>query len=84
MNYPDSNYLESIRLNHCLVSFSPAKQVFYISLWNGVLRDGKIDDIDITFLEAKYPKIVNENLSFDNKNISLTQPQLSHLLKLFP
>ena len=78
------NYLDAIKLNHSVVSFSPAKQIFYISLWNGVLRDGLIDDIDIQFFEAKHPKIINSSLSFDNKNISLTPHQLSHLRDFFP
>ena len=73
------DYLDYIKLNHCLVSFSPAKQVFYISLWNGILRDGKVDDIDIQFLEAKHPKIIDCSLSFDNNLISLSHTQLEHL-----
>jgi len=77
------NYLDSIRLNHSFVSFSPAKSIFYISLWNGVLRDGIIDDIDITFLEAKHPTILNGFLSFDNKNITLSSHQLNHLARVF-
>lgn len=81
MNHND--YLDSIRLNHSFVSFSPAKSIFYISLWNGVLRDGRIDDIDITFLEAKHPTILNGFLSFDNKNITLSSHQLNHLEKIF-
>jgi len=82
MNHID--YLDAIQLNHSVVSFSPAKSIFYISLWNGVLRDGRIDDIDITFLEAKHPRIINSSLSFDNKNISLTPHQLFHLSLFFP
>ena len=78
------NYLEAIQLNHSVVSFSPAKSIFYISLWNGVLRDGKVEDIDITFLEAKHPIIRDYSLSFDNKNISLSTTQLKHLRTLFP
>jgi hypothetical protein len=82
------NYIDHIRLHHSLVSFSTAKSIFYISLWNGVLRDGKIDDIDIDFYEAKFPIIRNGVLSFDNnntiKNIFLTPIQLSHLSLLFP
>ena len=77
------NYLDAIQLNHSVVSFSPAKSIFYISLWNGVLRDGKVDDIDIDFFEAKSPKIIDGFLSFDNKNISLSPTQLNHL-SLFP
>jgi hypothetical protein len=82
MNHID--YLHAIQLNHSVVSFSPAKSIFYISLWNGVLRDGRIDDIDIEFFEAKHPRIINSSLSFDNKNIYLTPTQLSHLSLLFP
>ena len=78
------DYLDYIKLNHCLVSFSPAKQVFYISLWNGILRDGKVDDIDIEFFEAKHPKIIDRSLYFDNKFISLSTTQLTHLLAFFP
>ena len=78
------DYLDAIKLNHSLVSFSPANSIFYISLWNGVLRDGKVDDIDILFLEAKHPKIINHSLSFDNKNIYLSPIQLNHLLQFFP
>ena len=79
-----NDYINAIKLNHSVVSFSPAKSIFYISLWNGVLRDGKVDDIDILFLEAKHPKIIDGFLSFDMKNISLTPLQLSHLSLLFP
>ena len=78
------NYLDAIQLNHSVVSFSPAKSIFYISLWNGVLRDGRIDDIDICFFEAKHPFIRDSSLSFDNKNISLTPTQLLHLSLVFP
>jgi hypothetical protein len=78
------NYLDAIQLNHSVVSFSPAKSIFYISLWNGVLRDGRIDDIDIEFFEAKNPTIINSSLSFDNKNIPLSITQLIHLRQLFP
>jgi len=81
MNHTD--YLHSIRLNHSLVSFSPANSIFYISLWNGILRDGLIDDIDIDFYEAKHPIISSGYLSFDNKNILLTPIQLKHLSLLF-
>ena len=81
MNY---DYLDAIKLNHSVVSFSPAKSIFYISLWNGVLRDGKIDDIDIYFIEAKNPKIVNGCLFFNEKNINLSEKQLNHLSKLLP
>ena len=77
------NYLDAIKLNQSLVSFSPAKQVFYISLWNGVLRDGLIQDIDITFLESKDPIIIHNSLSFDNKIIPLSTIQLNHLSNIF-
>jgi len=77
------NYLDAIKINHSLVSFSPANQIFYISLWNGVLRDGKVDDIDIQFLEAKHPIIIQNSLSFDNKIIPLSTIQLHHLLTIF-
>ena len=82
MNHND--YLDSIKLNHSFVSFSPSNKIFYISLWNGVLRDGKIEDFDIEFFEAKHPTIINSSLSFDNKNISLSIVQLSHLRSFFP
>jgi hypothetical protein len=78
------NYLDSIRMNHSFVSFSSANNIFYISLWNGVLRDGLIDDIDITFLEAKSPFIRDYSLFFDNKIISLSTTQFKHLSFLFP
>jgi hypothetical protein len=81
MNY---DYLVSIEHNHCFLSFSATKRIFYISLWNGVLRDGKIDDIDIQFLEAKNPMIVHDCLSFNEKNINLSEKQLNHLLNLLP
>ena len=77
------DYIDSIKLYHCFVSFSPAKSIFYISLWNGVLRDGKVDDIDILFLEAKHPTIRDSSLSFDNHNIPLSPIQLTHLSLLF-
>jgi hypothetical protein len=81
------DYLDAIKVNHCLVSFSSAKQVFYISLWNGVLRDGKVDDIDFHFIEAYNPTIFNHSLSFEinnqNKNIILSKHQLKHLYLLF-
>jgi hypothetical protein len=82
MNHTD--YLDSIRMNHSVVSFSPSKSVFYISLWNGVLRDGLIEDIDISFFEAKHPFIRDSSLHFDNKNIFLSTQQLSHLRTIFP
>jgi hypothetical protein len=82
------NYIDHIKLHHSLVSFSESKSIFYISLWNGVLRDGRIDDIDILFVEAKNPIIFNGYLSFHNnnsiKNIFLTPTQLTHLSLLFP
>lgn len=82
------NYIDSILRNHCVVSFSESKSLFYISLWNGVLRDGKVDDIDIHFIEAKNPTIFNHSLSFEinnqNKNIILSKHQLKHLLTIFP
>ena len=78
------NYLDAIKLNHSVVSFSTAKSIFYISLWNGVLRDGRIDDIDIFFFEAKHPFIRDSSLFFDNKNIPLSTTQLLHLRALFP
>ncbi len=77
------NYYDSIKLHHSFVSFSTANSIFYISIWNGVLRDGRIDDIDIEFFEAKHPTISNGTLSFDNKNIYLSEVQLKHL-SLFP
>jgi hypothetical protein len=81
MNQPD--YLESIKLHHCFVSFSSANQIFYISLWNGVLRDGHIHDIDIHFFEAKFPKIIDRALHFDQKIIHLSDIQLSFLSTYF-
>uniref|UniRef100_A0A6C0D1U2 Uncharacterized protein n=1 Tax=viral metagenome TaxID=1070528 RepID=A0A6C0D1U2_9ZZZZ len=78
------NYLDSIETNHCFVSFSPANNIFYISLWNGVLRDGKIDDIDIDFFESPSCSILNNTLVLHNKNISLSITQLQHLRILFP
>jgi hypothetical protein len=81
-------YIDSIKMNHCVVSFGVNKQVFYISLWNGILRDGKVDDIDIQFIEAKNPTIFKDCLSFDinneNKNIILSKQQLKHLSSLLP
>jgi hypothetical protein len=82
------NYLDSILLFHCFVSFSQAKHLFFISLWNGVLRDGKVDDIDIHFFEATNPSIFKDSLSFfsnnQKKNIILSIHQLKHLSLLFP
>jgi hypothetical protein len=77
------DYIDSIKNNHCVVSFSQAKSIFYISLWNGVLRDGKVDDIDIQFFEAKSPKIINHSLSFDNHFIPLSNTQLTFLSTIF-
>jgi hypothetical protein len=77
------DYIDSIKLHHAFVSFSSVHNVFFISLWNGVLRDGKVDDIDIQFFEAKSPIIIDNFLSFDNKNIILSRPQLQHLSSLF-
>jgi hypothetical protein len=78
------NYLDAIKLNHSVVSFSPANQIFYISLWNGVLRDGKVDDIDIEFFEDKHPTIRHSSLILKNKNILLSTIQFNHLSLLFP
>jgi len=78
------NYYDSIKIHQCFVSFSTANSLFYISIWNGVLRDGSIHDIDIQFFEAKHPTISNGHLSFDNKNIYLSEVQLKHLSLLFP
>ena len=74
------NYYDSIKIHHCFVY--PANSLFYISIWNGVLRDGQIDDIDIQFFEAKHPMISNGFLSFDNKNIYLSDIQLKHISSL--
>lgn len=76
------DYLDHIKLHHCFVS-STANSIFYFSLWNGVLRDGRIDDIDILFVEARNPTIIDGYLSFDNKNIFLTPTQLAFLSLLF-
>jgi hypothetical protein len=78
------DYIESIKLHHSFVSFSSVNKVFFISLWNGVLRDGKVDDIDIQFFEAKHPTIIDGFLSFDNKNIFLSIPQFDYLSSFFP
>jgi hypothetical protein len=78
------DYIESIKLHHSFVSFSSVHNVFFISLWNGILRDGKVEDIDIHFFESKEPTIINGFLSFDNKKISLSIPQLQHLSLFFP
>ena len=77
------NYLDSIKLNHSLVSFSTTNQTFYISLWNGILRDGQIDDIDINFFEAKHPFILNQNLIFEKNSIPLSIQQFIHLSNFF-
>lgn len=73
------DYYEQIKQKHCAVSYSESRRVFYICLWNGVLRDGKVDDIDIQFIEATNPKIINNSLVYSNKNIYLTDMQLKHL-----
>jgi hypothetical protein len=82
------DYIDTIKQYHCIVSFSQAKHLFYISLWNGVLRDGKVDDIDIQFIEAHNPTIFKDCLRFDYnnqiKNIILSKHQLTHLSLLFP
>lgn len=82
------DYLDNIKKYHCIVSFSEAKHLFYISLWNGVLRDGKVDDIDIHFIEANNPTIFKDCLCFDynneKKNIILSNHQLKYLSILFP
>jgi hypothetical protein len=84
----NTEYIDSIKRNHCVVSFGINKKLFYISLWNGVLRDGKIDDIDIQFIEASNPTIFKDSLSFqinnEIKNIILSKLQLKHLSTLFP
>ena len=77
------DYIDSIKLHHSFVSFSSVHKVFFISLWNGVLRDGIIDDIDIQFFEAKSPNIIDNFLSFDNKNILLSKPQFHYLSDFF-
>jgi hypothetical protein len=79
-----NDYLDSIRVNHSFVSFSPSKSIFYISLWNGVLRDGKIEDFDIEFFESPSCSILNNTLVLHNKNISLSIVQLQHLRSFFP
>ena len=78
------DYLDSIKLNHCSLSFSTTNQTFYISLWNGVLRDGQIHDIDINFFEAKHPIIFNQNLIFEKNIIPLSIQQFNHLSNFFP
>jgi hypothetical protein len=78
------DYFESIQINHSLVSFSQANSIFYISLWNGILRDGRILDLDISFLEAKNPSILNNELHVDDKIFPLSTIQLIHLSKFFP
>ena len=77
------DYIDSIKLNHCSLSFSTTNQTFYISLWNGILRDGIIDDIDITFFEAKHPTIFNQNLIFDKNIIPLSILQFNYLTLFF-
>lgn len=78
------DYIDSIKLHHSFVSFSSVHKVFFISLWNGVLRDGIIHDIDIQFFEAKSPIIIDNFLSFDNKKIILSKHQFDHLSSFFP
>jgi hypothetical protein len=73
------DYSTSIRKFHSFVSYSIHNQTFYISLWNGILRDGKLDDIDILFFEAKHPKIIDGVLSFDDTTVQLTPTQLKFL-----
>ena len=73
------DYSTSIRTKHCFVSFSEYNKTYYISLWNGILRDGKLDDIDILFFEAKNPKITNNILSFGDTTVELTPTQLKFL-----
>jgi len=73
------DYYDSIKRDHCVVSFSPARRVYYISLWNGVLRDGKVDDVDIQLHEAANPKIIDRSLVYSNHTISLTETQLARL-----
>jgi hypothetical protein len=73
------DYYTSIRTKHCFVSFSESNKTFYISLWNGVLRDGKIDDIDILFFEARNPTIKNNNLCFDDTIVELSPIHLKYL-----
>ena len=77
------DYYENIKENHCVVSFSESKRVYYICLWNGVLRDGKVDDIDIEFIETPDIKITNDTLVCSNKNVSLSSMHLQHLTSLF-
>ena len=73
------DYSTSISNKHSFVSYSQFNQTFYISLWNGVLRDGKLDDIDILFFEAKNPKIIDGTLSFADTTVQLTPTQLKFL-----
>lgn len=75
------DYYESIKLHHCFVYH--AKDSFYISLWNGVLRDGRIDDIDIQFFQAKQPIISNGILYFDNLSFLLSVKQLLFMSDFF-
>ena len=76
------DYYDSIKRDHCVVSFSPARSVYYICLWNGVLRDGKVDDVDIQLHEAANPKIINRSLVYSNHSISLTETQFARLSTL--
>lgn len=73
------DYYEQIKQNHCAVSFSESRQVYYVCLWNGVLRDGKVDDIDIKFIETPDIKIVDNKMFYSNKNITLTPTQINNL-----
>jgi len=79
MNSDSMDYATSIRNFHSFVSYSPHNKSFYISLWNGVLRDGKLDDIDILFFEAKNPKIIEGFLHFEDTTVQLTPTQLQFL-----
>ena len=73
------DYYDSIKLHHAFLSFSSVKQIFFISIWNGVLRDGKVQDIDIHFFEAKHPIIRDGVLYFDENIISLSDKQSQYL-----
>jgi hypothetical protein len=77
------DYFDSIKLYHSFVSFSTTNQTFYISLWNGILRDGIIDDIDITFFEAKHPTIFNHSLLVNEKCFNLSILQFNFLSNIF-
>jgi hypothetical protein len=77
------DYFDSIKLYHSFVSFSTINQTFYISLWNGILRDGIIDDIDITFFEDKHPTIFNHSILINEKFFPLSILQFNFLSKFF-